>query len=164
MILQEVQNFDNYPDGRLRAGPFPGAPDQIARHLERHDLHIGALGEKGMCSRTIMGTMISAAGAGVNGYLLDGEGLEAASSDIEAFLDAVIRIGTTVTIEGHHCPDDMRMVRSVLRAWRSGRELLISTERVLHTRDGGRVDLMRQPPMPLGGTGPEGTPQLSLVG
>ena len=81
MILQEVQNFDNYPDGRLRAGPFPGAPDQIARHLERHDLHIGALGEKGMCSRTIMGTMISAAGAGVNGYLLDGEGLEAASSD-----------------------------------------------------------------------------------
>jgi hypothetical protein len=163
MILEAVQNFGNFPDGRLRAGPFRGGARHIVRSMERYGLLVGSQGEVGACSRTIMGIMVSAAGPGVMGYLLDDAGLEAASSDLEAFLAEVVTTDGPFTIEGHHCPDETRMVRSVMTAWLSGPDLMISGERILFNSDGQRKSLMSQPPVAIGRPANVNRPQLSLV-
>lgn len=163
MILHQVQNFDNFPDGRLRVGPFPGTPAQIARSLSRHGLELGAQGERGACSRVIDGIMVSAAGEGVTGYLLDATGLEAASSDLESFLEDVLRPGVQFTIEGHHCLDETRMVRSTLSAWISEGGLMLSGERVLHSAGGRRRTLSQQVPTSMPQAASAGAARLSLV-
>lgn len=163
-ILEEVSNFDQYPDGRLRAGPFMKTPDDICLLLERHGLHLGAAGERGACSTTMLGVMISSAGEGVMGYFLDEEGLEAPSSAIEAFLLEAVAPGANFIIEGHHCPHEQSMVRSSMSAWRSHGDLMLSSQRALFTKDGDRVTLLNQAPVSITRPTTDRTPQLCLVG
>ncbi|MFG6572333.1 hypothetical protein ACGYLO_12070 [Sulfitobacter sp. 1A13353] len=165
-ILEEVSNFAQYPDGRLRVGPFLTGPEEIARLLARYGLHLGASNERGVCSTTMLGVMISCAGEGVKGYFLDEEGLEAPSSDVEDFLIEAVGPGTNFIIEGHHCPDQQSMVRSSMNAWQSEGDLVVSTQRALFTRDGERVTMLNQAPVSI--TSPSiiagNTPPLCLVG
>ena len=130
-ILEEVSNFAQYPDGRLRVGPFMVGPAEIARLLARHGLHLGAANERGVCSTTMLGVMISCAGEGVMGYFLDEDGLEAPSSDVEDFLLAAVGPGTSFVVEGHHCPHKQSMVRSSMNPWRSNSDLVVSAQRLL---------------------------------
>lgn len=146
MILTEVHNFDQFPDGRLRAGPFTCSRSDIQGLLRRHGLKLGLNKSAGVCSKTVMGIMISSAGPDVHGYLIGEDDLEASSSDLEAFLEVVVKPGVSFSIEGHHCPDADTMVRSSLSAWRMNGQLMVSAQRVLETRDGTRKILLNQPP------------------
>ncbi len=163
-ILEEVSNFDQYPDGRLRAGPFMTNPEDISRRLGIYGLHLGGSDERGVCSTNMLGVMISCAGEGVLGYLLDDTGLEAPSSDIEAFLLDVVGPGTNFIIEGHHCPNEHSMVRSSMSAWRSNGELMVSAQRALFTRTGERVTLINQAPLSITRPSESKFPPLCLVG
>lgn len=146
MILTEVHNFDQFPDGRLRAGPFTCNKSDIQGLLNQHGLKLGLNESAGLCSKTVMGIMLSSAGPDVQGYLIGEDDLEAPSSDLEAFLEDVVNPGISFSIEGHHCPDEDTMVRSSLSAWRMNGQLMVSAQRVLETRTGSRRILLNQPP------------------
>ena len=139
-------------------------PDDICHLLERYGLHLGAAGERGACSTTMLGVMISSAGEGVMGYFLDEEGLEAPSSAIEAFLLEAVAPGANFIIEGHHCPHEQSMVRSSMSAWRYNGDLMLSSQRALFTKDGDRVTLLNQAPVSITRPATDRPPQLCLVG
>jgi hypothetical protein len=163
-ILTEVNNFNIYPDGRLRAGPFTQDRTYISRLMARYDLKLGEEDANGICSKTAMGTMISSSGIGVKGYLIGLDDLEAPSSDLEAFLEEVVDPGVSFSIEGHHCPDKDTMIKSSLSAWRMNDELMVSSQRVLERRGESRLVLHQQAPTSVS-FDPESAPgPLRLVG
>ncbi|CAN0591188.1 unnamed protein product, partial [Laminaria digitata] len=138
MILKNVDNFSVYPDGRIRLDGMSHAPGAIASLMEEFGLHLGGCGEQGFCAINTMGTSISAAGPGVMGYLLDEGGIEAPSSDLEAFLEEVTSGISVVKIEGHYCPDPDTMIQSSLAEWKQFDELVVASKRELLTHDGRR--------------------------
>lgn len=138
MILKNVDNFSQYPDGRIRMDGMSPSPRELASLMSRYGFHLGGCGETGLCAVNTMGTSISAAGEGVMGYLVDEEGIEVPSSDLEEFLTDVISGISVVKIEGHYCPDRDTMIQSSLTAWIHFDELVISSKRELMTRNGRR--------------------------
>lgn len=158
MILTNVDNFSNYPDGRIRLEGMAPMPSEIAMLMRDLDLHLGDLGEAGHCARSLLGTSVSASGEGVMGYLLDGEGLEAPSSDLEVFLDAVTTGFSVVKISGHYCPDQGVMIQSCLSAWRDHNEVITTSKRELIESNGARRIIQATAPIVATGM------QLSLAG
>jgi hypothetical protein len=147
VILKHVENFGAYPDGRLRMGPFSQGHDQIEEILSRYDLNLSITGRNGVCSRTMQGIMISCSGDDVFGYLLGEDGIEAPSSDMEQFLSDVMAPGSTFNIEGHHCPDEDRMIISNSSAWMLNGDIKVACNRYVESRDGSRITIHRQSPM-----------------
>lgn len=164
MILTEVNNFNRFPDGRLRAGPFPQDRGRIEQILTRHNLQFGLNMSSGICSRTVNGIMISSSGPDVMGYMIGGDNIEVSSTDLEAFLMDVTDPGVSFTIEGHHCPDEDTMVTSSLSAWRSNGELMVSSRRVLERAGQERRILSHQAPVSVSQVGETDKPWLCLVG
>ena len=164
MILTKVSNFRGFPDGRLRAGPFTCSRKYLAACMRAHELHIDLDDGRALCSQTMRGMMVSAAGPGVHGYLLDTEGIEAPSTVLEAFLEDVVPADRSFVMEGHYCPDSSTMITSHLRAWWQAERLFISAERILETADGGRTLLHRQVPAAGPVQGHVAERRLALVG
>lgn len=138
MILKNVENFSRYPDGRIRMDGMSPSPREIASLMSRYGFHLGGCDEAGLCAVNTMGTSISAAGEGVLGYLVDEQGIEVPSSDLEEFLTDVASGISVVKIEGHYCPDRDTMIQSSLTAWTHFGELVISSKRELLKRNGKR--------------------------
>jgi len=164
MILTEVSNFDLYPDGRLRAGPFLQDMGRIQRLMSWSGLKFRTQNSPGYCSKTALGVMISCAGPDVFGYVLGDDDLEAPSSDLETFLEDIVLPGHSFTIEGHHCPDADTMVRSTLSAWRLNGELMVAAQRVLEQRGADRKVLLNQAPRSVSRALSGSAPALCLVG
>ena len=120
--LRPVRGFGQWPDGRLRAGPFVvehvGA---LHRLMDLHGLRPGTSGDVAMVSQTVQGMMISAQGPGVHGYFLDHEAIEVGRSDMDEFILAAVPAGSVCEISGHWCPDETRMVTTTATAMHDGR-------------------------------------------
>ena len=136
-IVVPIAGFGKYPDGRLRAGPFPirdiGVLDRM---LAGYAIYPAAPGDTGFVSLTADGVMISAAGEGVRGYFLGKDGLEADRSDLDEFLMAVLPPGASVQIGGHWSPDPDCTIVSNARALRLEDWVDWSERRDIHHRDG----------------------------
>lgn len=145
MIIRPVFGFGSFPDGRLRAGPFHFQnPSELHVALDRHGIHPGMEGDAGMVSLLAGGIMLSAAGAGVRGYFLDGEGLEAPGNDLDRFILATVRAGAACSIAGHWSPDAGRAIISEALAIHDGRHVTWTMSRVIHHAD-GRYQVIARP-------------------
>jgi len=145
-IVIPVAGFGSYPDGRLRAGPFPlrdvGA---LNRKLEAYGIRPAAPGDTGFVSQTAEGVTISAAGAGVRGYFLDNEELEADRGDLDAFLLDVLNQGCAIHIDGHWSPDPERTIISSATALHLGDRISWSERRDIHHSDGSILQILPRP-------------------
>lgn len=150
VVLEQVSNFDRYPDGRIRLGPFGLKTTEITQVLTMHKLFLSREDDRGMCSKNSQGIMVSCSGMGVYGYLLDEDGLEATSSDVDMFLEQVLQGGTIFSIEGHYCPEPDIMVHSRFSAWMSSGMLQVSSSRILHRKgEAQRIIHARVPNTPI---------------
>lgn len=145
MIIRPVFGFGSFPDGRLRAGPFHlQNPTDLHMALDRHDIHPGTEGDAGMVSLLAGGIMLSASGAGVRGYFLDKEGLEAPGNDLDRFILRTVRAGAACSIGGHWSPDAERAIISEALAIHDGERVTWTRSRVIHHAD-GRNQIIERP-------------------
>lgn len=145
-IVVPIAGFGKYPDGRLRAGPFPfrdvGALDRM---LARFGIYPASPGDTGFVSLTADGIMVSAAGEGVRGYFIGEDGLEADRSDLDDFLMAALPVGASVQIGGHWSPDPDRTIISNATALRLEDWIDWSERRDIHHRDGCVTPILPPP-------------------
>lgn len=139
VLLFPVPNFGSYPDGRLRAGPFhlQSAPE-LQVLLDRHGLRPGSEGDTGYVSQMANGIHLSACGAGVTGYLLDQEGLEASRSDLDLFIMRAVTAGTPCQISGHWSADPARTIVSEATAVHDGCDVIWTERRIILHSDGSQ--------------------------
>lgn len=147
LIIRPVFGFGSYPDGRLRAGPFNfRQPGELNLALDRFDLRPGGPGDVGMVSMRNDGIYLSAQGAGVRGYLLDLEEMEAPSSDLDAFMLVAADPGVACRVSGHWSPGpDMDIISDAV-AIHDGRRVSWTASRRIERSDGdGRVIAASRP-------------------
>lgn len=143
MRLVPVPAFTQIPDGRIRLGPVRGPISHVRTSFSRYGLRLSRwASDKVMVSRHPQGLVLSCAGPGVRGYLLDREGLEGPSSDLDDLMGRLLPIGATCRIAGHYREEEDRIVESETLYWRSGRQVLSSEKREILSRDGARRPLL----------------------
>lgn len=143
MRLVPVPAFTQIPDGRIRLGPVRGPISHVRTSFSRCGLRLsGRASDKVMVSRHPQGLVLSCAGPGVRGYLLDREGLESPSSDLDDLMGRLLPTGATCRIAGHYREEEDRIVESETLYWRSGRQVLSSEKREILSRDGVRRPLL----------------------
>ena len=139
MRLVPVPAFTQIPDGRIRLGPVTGPISHVRTSFSRLDVRLSTFSsDKVMVSRHPQGLVLSCAGPGVRGHLVDGEGLEAPSSDIDELMLRLLRSGVTCKVSGHYREEETLMVESEALYWRIGGEVLSSERRDLLCGDGTR--------------------------
>lgn len=139
MRLVPVPAFTQIPDGRIRLGPVRGPISHVRTSFSRHGLRLsGRASDKVMVSRHPQGLVLSCAGHGVRGYLLDRERLEAPSSDLDDLMGRLLPAGATCRIAGHYREEEDLIVESETLYWRSGGQVLSSEKREILARDGTR--------------------------
>jgi hypothetical protein len=123
-FLTKSFSFKGFPDGRLRAGPFPfESISEISQKMTEFGMFIGDDSQKGWVSWTARGMMISASGPSVRGYFLEKDGLEVEQDRLEAFLMSCLPLGSAVTVSGHYqeCPDVMVCSKAVYHHLSNGK-------------------------------------------
>jgi hypothetical protein len=155
MRLVPVPDFSEIPDGRIRLGPVQGPISRVRTAFLRYGVRLSSSPRNQvMVSRHAQGLILSCAGPGVRGYLLDGEGLEAASSDVDALLGGLIPDGAVCRVSGHYRSEETRMVESEALFWRVDNAVLSSERRDLLRGDGTRrLISARSAPAARAGTG-----------
>lgn len=139
MRLVPVPAFTQIPDGRLRLGPVLGPIGQLRTRFRRFGLRLSAdPRDRVMVSRHPQGLILSCAGPGVRGYLIDRDGLEAPSSDVDALMGLLLPNGAVCRVTGHYREEESRMVESEALFWRLDGRVLSSERRELIGTDGGR--------------------------
>lgn len=139
MRLVPVPAFTHIPDGRIRLGPVRGPISHIRTSFSRYGLRLSRwASDKVMVSRHPQGLVLSCAGPGVRGYLLDREGLESPSSDFDDLMGQLLPAGAACRITGHYREEEDRIVESETLYWRSGCQVLSSEKREILARDGSR--------------------------
>lgn len=150
VLIRPVFGFGSYPDGRLRAGPFNlRNPTDIHLALKRHMLRPGCEGDAGMVSAMSDGVYLSSSGAGVRGYFLDDEGLEAAASDLDSFVIESVHRGRACTLSGHWSPDPDRTIISEAVAVHDGALVSWIRSRIIRFRDGSQTVIEKPRPVAL---------------
>lgn len=150
LVLQMVPGYGQFPDGRLRAGPFDVAHvGALYLAMERWGVRPGAEGSQGIVSITPEGIMLSAQGEGVSGYLVDEEGLEVTETDLDRFIMETVRPGAACRITGHWCPDRDRMIISEATAVHDRRQVTWVQSRDILYSDGRRQTINRTCPQAL---------------
>ncbi|MEP3667921.1 MAG: hypothetical protein ABJN42_14450 [Roseibium sp.] len=134
--LQAVSGFGTYPDGRLRAGPFCISTEELSSLMTDLRIFPGENVPSGMISSIPSGLMMSAAGAGVTGYLVDDEGLEVSQTDLDQFVVKSTEQGALFRMSGHYCPEPKIMISSDAVAIHDGRHVSWHSIRRLRTPDG----------------------------
>lgn len=139
MRLVPVPAFTQIPDGRIRLGPVLGPISHVRTSFSRFGLRMSARSsDKVMVSRHPQGLVLSCAGPGVRGYLLDREGLEAPSSDLDELMRRLLPSGASCRVTGHYREEEARMVETEALFWRADRRILSSERRDLIGMDGSR--------------------------
>jgi hypothetical protein len=139
MRLVPVPAFTQIPDGRIRLGPVSGPISRVRTSFSRLGLRMSRRpSDQVMVSRHPQGLVLSCAGPGVRGYLIDGEGLEAPSSDLDELMARLLPTGASCRITGHYREEEDRIVESEALYWRSGRRVLSTERRELLGRNGSR--------------------------
>lgn len=140
MKIDMVPGACEVHDGRLRAGPFAGSVTVIRERLLGLGLRPGSGPfNRVVASRHAQGLVLSCAGPGACGYFLDGDGLEASSSDLEAFLHALLPDCGPSRISGHYRVDAFRMIESDAIFWRDRGGISGSERREIVSADGRRA-------------------------
>lgn len=139
MRLVPVPAFTQIPDGRIRVGPLRGPISRVRSSFMRYGLRLGT-GPRDpvMVSRHTQGLVLSCAGAGVRGYMLDREDIEAPSSDVDALMRLLLPDGAVCRVSGHYRSEETRMIESEALFWRVGGEILSSERREMIGTDGVR--------------------------
>jgi len=91
-----------------------------------------------MVSRHMQGLVLSCAGAGVRGYLLDPDKIEASSSDVDALMGFLLPERAVCRMTGHSRSEETLMVESEALFWRVDGQVLSSERRELIGTDGTR--------------------------
>ncbi len=139
MRLVPVPAFTQIPDGRLRLGPVLGPIGQLRSRFRRFGLRLSAdPRDRVMVSRHPQGLILSCAGPGVRGYLIDPDGLEAPSSDLDALMGLLLPDGAVCRISGHYREEEDRMVESEALFWWVDGEVISSDRREAIRTDGTR--------------------------
>lgn len=139
MRLVPVPAFTRIPDGRLRLGPIRGPISHVRTSFARFGLRMSARSsDKVMVSRHPQGLILSCAGPGVRGHLIDHEGLEAPSSDLDDLMLRLLTRGVTCKITGHYREQEAEMVESEALYWVAEGRVLSSERRELIGTDGSR--------------------------
>lgn len=140
MRIKKVRGFSGLPDGRLRAGPFVGPVSAIERRFSAFGIRPGDDDhDRVVASLHAQGVVISCTGPGVRGYLLDADGIEVSSSDLEALLDILLpRRGGACRISGHYRLEPGHMIESDALFWRGLRGIEGSERRERVASDGTR--------------------------
>lgn len=139
MRLVPVPAFTQIPDGRIRLGPILGPISHVRTSFAGFGLRLGTrTSGRVMVSRHAQGLILSCAGPGVRGYLVDREGLEAPSSDLDELMLRLLPDGATCKITGHYWEEETHMVESEALYWRAGRMVLSSERRDVIYQDGSR--------------------------
>ena len=139
MRLVPVPAFTQIPDGRLRLGPVRGPIGQLRARFCRFHLRLSAdPRDQVMVSRHPQGLILSCAGPGVRGYLIDRDGLEAPSSDLDALMGLLLPEGAVCRISGHYREEEDRMVESEALFWRVDGAVISSERRETIATDGSR--------------------------
>jgi hypothetical protein len=139
MRLVPVPAFTQIPDGRIRVGPLRGPISRVRTGFTRYGIRLSLDGsDPVMVSRHAQGLVLSCAGPGVRGYLLDRDGLEAPSSDVDALMALLLPDRSTCRFTGHYRAEEDRMVESEALYWRVSGEVLSSERRELIGTDGTR--------------------------
>lgn len=139
MRLVPVPAFTQIPDGRIRLGPVSGPISRVRTSFSRLGLRMSRRpSDKVMVSRHPQGLVLSCAGPGVRGYLIDGEGLEAPSSDLDELMARLLPAGATCRITGHYREEEEWIVESETLYWGSCGQVLSSEKREILGRDGSR--------------------------
>lgn len=139
MRLVPVPAFTQIPDGRIRLGPVSGPISHVRTSFLRFGLRLSrSAADRVMVSRHPQGLVLSCAGPGVRGYLLDRDGLEAPSSDLDALMGRLLPRGATCRVAGHYREEEEAMVESEALFWTVGGRVLSSERRELIRTDGAR--------------------------
>ena len=137
--LVPVPAFTQIPDGRLRLGPVLGPIGQLRTRFGRLGLRLSAdPRDRVMVSRHPQGLILSCAGPGVRGYLIDPDGLEAPSSDLDALMRLLLPEGAVCRVSGHYREEEERMVESEALFWRVDGAVISSERREAIGTDGTR--------------------------
>jgi len=139
MRLVLVPAFTQIPDGRLRLGPVTGPIGHVRTSFSRFGLRMSTRSsDKVMVSRHPQGLVLSCAGPGVRGYLVDREGLEAPSSDLDALMLRLLPRSVPCKMTGHCREEETAMVESEALYWRLDGRVMSSERRDLNGMDGSR--------------------------
>lgn len=139
MRLVPVPTFTQVSDGRIRIGPVMGPIHHVRASFIRLGLRPSRNpSDKVMVSRHLQGLVLSCAGTGVRGYLVDRDGLEAPSSDIDELMHFLLPSGASCRLTGHYREEEAHMIESETLFWRSGGNILSSERRELVRVDGSR--------------------------
>lgn len=116
-LAREREGTPQQDPGRIFMGPFPGVSlEEFMTALDVSDEY-GIRLSSGFSSitheDTPEGLYLQAIGPGVTGYLLDQDGSEADSSDVEAFLRRVLPEGARITISGSYSLECGTVIRSL---------------------------------------------------
>lgn len=146
MRLVPVPAFTQIPDGRVRLGPIRGPISHVRTSFARFGLRMSACSsDKVMVSRHPQGLILSCAGPGVRGHLIDHEGLEAPSSDLDYLMLRLLTRGVTCKITGHYREQEAQMVESESLYWVAEGRVLSSERRELIRTDGSRRLISARP-------------------
>jgi len=139
MRLVPVPAFSKIPDGRLRIGPLRGPISRIRSSFMRSGLRLSAdPSDPVMVSRHMQGLVLSCAGSGVRGYMLDLDMIEAPSSDVDALMALLLPEGVVCRVTGHSRSQETFMIESEALFWRTEGLVLSSERRELIGTDGTR--------------------------
>lgn len=139
MRLVPVPAFTQIPDGRIRLGPVSGPISHVRTSFCRFGLRLSRVGsDKVMVSRHAQGLVLSCSGPGVRGYLLDRDGLEAPSSDLDELMGRLLPRGGTCRVAGHYREEEDVMIETEALFWTAGTRVLSSERRELIRTDGAR--------------------------
>jgi hypothetical protein len=139
MLLVPVPAFSKIPDGRLRIGPLQGPISRIRTSFMRYGLRLSIeTADPVMVSRHMHGLILSCAGPGVRGYLLDRDRIEAPSSDVDVLMGILLPEGAVCRVTGHSLSEETMMVESEALFWRVDGQVLSSERRELIGTDGTR--------------------------
>jgi len=139
MRLVPVPAFSQIPDGRIRIGPLRGPISRVRTSFMRYGLRLSTQSaDPVMVSRHMQGLILSCAGPGVRGYLLDADRIEAPSSDLDALMGLLLPEGAVCRISGHYREEEDRMVESEALFWRVDGEVISSERREAIRTDGTR--------------------------
>lgn len=139
MRLIAVPAFTQIPDGRLRVGPLRGPISRVRTSLMRLGLRLSTdPRDQVMVSAHAQGLVLSCSGPGVYGYLLDREGLEAPSSDVDALLSLLLPQGAVCRVSGHYRAERTHMIENEALFWGADGAVRSSERREMIRTDGTR--------------------------
>ena len=139
-------DYDAGTDGVISIGPVRiESLDHLSETMERH----GVFAFTPSCDVTAMrdgsGRIhITAVSEVITGYLVDDEGQEAASSDIEDFLRDILEDGQSLTMSGSYPDGADGHIATRARFMRRGDTILSDIHRMALGADGGITPVMDQ--------------------